>query len=65
MNDLKQITRKEAAKQNLKRFFTGKPCCRGHLAERFTTSQTCVECVKENARKYYRNLVLSGVKYEK
>lgn len=60
MNDLKVITRKEAAKQKLKRFFTGKECVRGHIAERFISSQTCVECAKENTRKYYKEFMLGN-----
>ena len=27
-----------------KRFFTGEPCVRGHLAERLTSEKRCVEC---------------------
>jgi hypothetical protein len=28
------ISRQEALAQGVKRYFTGKPCCRGHVAER-------------------------------
>jgi hypothetical protein len=38
------ISRDEARAQGLKRFFTGKPCKRGHLAERFVVDAKCVEC---------------------
>ena len=31
------------------RYFTGKPCIRGHVAERFVKSGICVECNRENA----------------
>lgn len=37
------ISRKEAAARGLKRYFSGKPCPHGHLAERFV-SHGCVEC---------------------
>ncbi len=29
-------------------FFTGKPCKRGHVAPRYTTSPLCADCVREN-----------------
>jgi hypothetical protein len=45
---MKIITRKEALAQGLKRYFTGKPCKRGHVAER-STSAGCYTC-----RKAYR-----------
>ena len=44
-NDLPSSA-KEAKDLDLPRYFTGKPCKRGHLAERFTTSATCVECAR-------------------
>lgn len=42
MNDLPS-TRAEAIKQGSKRYFTGKRCKRGHVAERYV-SGPCVEC---------------------
>jgi len=39
------ITRKEATARGLKRYFTGKPCARGHLADRAVTGRQCYECV--------------------
>jgi hypothetical protein len=41
----------EALQQGAKTYFTGKPCKYGHVAERYTKGATCVECVKEKARK--------------
>lgn len=38
-------TRAEARAKNLNRYFTGKPCSKGHTALRFLTG-TCVECGK-------------------
>lgn len=38
------ITKKQAKSEGLKRYFTGKPCKRGHIAERTTSSGTCVMC---------------------
>jgi 5-methylcytosine-specific restriction endonuclease McrA len=36
-----------------KRYFTGKPCSRGHVAERYVSSNGCVECAALLARKRY------------
>jgi hypothetical protein len=38
------ITRKDARAQGLRRYFTGKPCKRGHVSERNVRSLTCMEC---------------------
>ena len=42
---MKIITRKEAIEQGLKRYYTGKPCKNGHVAERKTSSYACCECL--------------------
>ena len=46
---LKIITRKDAKKLGLKRYFTGKPCKYGHISERQIIGN-CIAC--HNARKY-------------
>lgn len=46
------ITRSTAVEMNLKRYFTGKPCKNEHIAERLTSSATCVECDKESTKRY-------------
>lgn len=38
------ITRKQAIERGLKRYFTGKSCKRGHVAERRVVSCECLEC---------------------
>lgn len=38
------ISRTDARKAGLSRFFTGKPCLHGHLAERFVCNARCVAC---------------------
>lgn len=43
------ISRDEAIAASLKRFFTGKPCNKGHVSERSTSDYACVECSKEKA----------------
>lgn len=38
------IKRRHALSLGLTRYFTGKPCSHGHIAERFSSSGYCVEC---------------------
>lgn len=38
------LSRHDAASRGMRRFFTGRHCARGHLAERFTTNGACVDC---------------------
>jgi hypothetical protein len=45
------ITRAQAKARGLKRYFTGKPCKRGHVAERFVRNFECVTCRNEDFRK--------------
>jgi hypothetical protein len=44
-------TRAEAIRLGFDRFFTGKPCRRGHLAPRYVSSPNCATCLVEHARK--------------
>jgi hypothetical protein len=41
---VKIISRAEAGAKGLKRYFTGKPCLRGHVSERFVRSKDCMQC---------------------
>jgi hypothetical protein len=41
---MKIISKSEAKELGLKRYFTGKPCKHGHIAERKVSKSTCVEC---------------------
>lgn len=41
---MKVISRKEAIGLGLTRYFTGKPCFRGHVSERLTCSCACCLC---------------------
>lgn len=47
------ISRKEAKALGFKRYFTGKACKHGHVAEHFASSGGCVECSVVRARAYY------------
>jgi hypothetical protein len=40
----KIINRKDAFARRLIRYFTGKPCKHGHIAERRTDTGNCTEC---------------------
>jgi len=56
------ISLDEARERGLKRYFTGKPCRKGHIAERLVSSRGCMECCRvaanpgrrESAAAYYR-----------
>lgn len=50
----KIITRTTALARGLKRYFTGKPCCRGHIAERHVNDWACVECKYQYQSHYAR-----------
>lgn len=41
-------TRAEALVLGVKWYFTGKPCLRGHVAERYTSVRRCCECWRQN-----------------
>lgn len=59
------ISRADAKSQGLKRYFTGEPCLRGHIAERYAKSRECLDChqflksdaaeVKEEVARRIRN----------
>lgn len=40
------ISRKQAIAAGTHKYFTGKPCKNGHIAERYTTSGTCEACIR-------------------
>lgn len=48
---MKILLRNEAIKQNSVRYFTAKPCKRGHVAERHTVNGTCVVCSNDERHK--------------
>ena len=39
------VSRKVAAAAGLNKYFTGKECKNGHLAERYTASGSCSQCI--------------------
>jgi 5-methylcytosine-specific restriction endonuclease McrA len=48
---LATISRIEAKAAGLKRYFTGKPCCNGHVAERRASNAACTECAYEGSKR--------------
>jgi 5-methylcytosine-specific restriction endonuclease McrA len=46
------VSRCEAKSAGLSRYFTGKECAHGHLAERFVSSSGCVVCVQQRKVKW-------------
>ena len=50
-----EIVNREAARaRGLLRYFTGFPCKRGHVAERWTSVASCVVCQRESGREWKR-----------
>ena len=46
---------REAIDAGKTRYFTGKPCKHGHIAERMVSSGSCCECMKHKREKYHRS----------
>jgi 5-methylcytosine-specific restriction endonuclease McrA len=49
------ISCKEAKELGLTRYFTGKPCKRGHIAQRRVSKRSCDECNTISVRERYQN----------
>jgi len=52
---MKIITRAEARSAGLPRYFTGKPCKRGHISERRTAGGNCLTCHRQQIDEWHRN----------
>jgi 5-methylcytosine-specific restriction endonuclease McrA len=52
-HEFRPVTRAEAKIMGAKRYFTGKPCCRGHVCERHTSNCLCLMCSRENKEAWY------------
>lgn len=51
----KLITRSEARSGGLKRYFTGKPCPRGHIDSKYTSNGKCVSCATIERVEYFKD----------
>ncbi|MGH8266645.1 MAG: hypothetical protein ACRETS_04945, partial [Steroidobacteraceae bacterium] len=49
----KLLSRRDARTAGLARFFTGKPCRRGHVVERTVARGDCVECAAARKKRWY------------
>ena len=49
------VKRSEAVRQGLTKYFTGKPCPRGHVCERYTGSRNCTMCQAAACKKWSQN----------
>jgi len=49
------ISRRQAIARGLLRYFTGRECGRGHLAERYISNKACIECLKERHHERYES----------
>lgn len=47
------VTRAEAKARGLKRYFNGMPCPQSHLSERFVSTGTCHQCLRDLRARYY------------
>jgi hypothetical protein len=54
------VTRKQAREAKLGTYYTGEPCKHGHLAERYTASGACKDCLKA-AQNGVRNPASDGL----
>jgi hypothetical protein len=52
---LKVVTRDEAAKEGLKKYFTGIACKHGHICERWVNDANCFECNAVKVKKWQKN----------
>ena len=56
---MNRVSRQEALRLGLSKYFTGKPCKHGHVSERWTAKANCFECARirrhtEEHRAYQR-----------
>lgn len=49
------ISRIEAKSQNLKHYFTGKPCKHGHASERYVSDGKCCDCVRNRVAQWIKD----------
>lgn len=47
--------RSEAAAAGSRTYYTGKPCKRGHVADRYVSDSSCIECALLRATERYQN----------
>lgn len=50
------MTRRAAVDAGLKRYYTGKPCSKGHDSQRFTSTGACIKCASGYSKDYVGRL---------
>lgn len=65
MKFLHLINRKQAISSGFLFYVTGKPCKRGHFAERFVSNRQCRDCWVEDTRAWYKANKESVLKKQK
>jgi hypothetical protein len=53
---MKIISRKDSLNKSLSRYFTGKPCIKKHVVERYTSDGKCVSCVVLTSQKSWKRI---------
>lgn len=48
---MEKISRQEAIRSGQVRYFSGKPCPKGHITYRYTSTATCVVCLRNEKAK--------------
>jgi hypothetical protein len=63
------LLRKDAIRQGLTKYFTGKVCPHGHIAERYVLTSACTKCVltyqKRSKQNLYDTLRMKAEGFEK
>jgi len=55
-DEMPLVSRQEAIELGLKRYFTGKPCHRGHVTPSYTNTRVCVACSAENTLNWQKRM---------
>ena len=53
---MKIISRKDSLNKSLSRYFTGKPCIKKHVVERYASDGKCVSCVVLTSQKSWKRI---------
>lgn len=65
---MKIVLRNEALQRNLIRYYTGRPCKHGHIAERNTLTSACLSCLgidqKKRRRRVSDGRLLAGLGFK-
>jgi hypothetical protein len=57
-----KITRVKARKRGMKRYFTGRQCSKGHVAQRLVSNGGCVKCNRDRVHHRKKELLQIGAR---